>query len=130
MDITRKENLNYDVAVLSLVLNFLGDGKKRGKMLIMCNTILKQDGLLFIVVPISCINNSLYLNHSLFLEIMTGLGFTQFPTVEKKCTAYSTASKLVFYCFKKHSLPNPKRKFVPNNLVGTKSSAIDFSIEV
>ena len=52
----------YDVVVLSLVLNFVGDPRKRGEMLRKAAKLLKNDGLLFLILPLACVKNSRYFN--------------------------------------------------------------------
>lgn len=48
----------YDVICLSLVVNFVGDPKKRGEMLKESTQMLKENGHIFIVLPLPCIENS------------------------------------------------------------------------
>ncbi|KAL6052435.1 25S rRNA (adenine2142-N1)-methyltransferase [Balamuthia mandrillaris] len=85
----------FDVIVLSLVLNFVGDPRRRGEMLCHCANLLKAGtGHLFVVLPLPCLSNSRYLNHGLFLRLMEeGLGFT-FAGNKK-------SNKLAFYIFRK-----------------------------
>ncbi len=65
----------FDALVLSLVLNFVGDPRRRGVMLERCAALLPQGGALFIVIPAACITNSRYMNHVLFVRILHAVGF-------------------------------------------------------
>ncbi len=65
----------FDALVLSLVLNFVGDPRRRGVMLERCAALLSPGGALFIVIPAACITNSRYMNHALFVRILLALGF-------------------------------------------------------
>lgn len=65
----------FDAIVLSLVLNFVGDPRRRGVMLQRCAALLPLGGALFIVIPAACITNSRYMNHALFLRILQAAGF-------------------------------------------------------
>jgi len=108
MPLTAEPQFNF--IVLSLVLNFVGDSLKRGEMLLRCYKMLHLGGLLFITIPISCINHSLYVDHQKFCEIMSEIGFKEFPEEKQECTSYETAAKLAFYIFRKTKRPND----VPN----------------
>jgi 25S rRNA (adenine2142-N1)-methyltransferase len=48
----------YDVIVLSLVMNFVGDASMRGVMIKRCAELLGEGGLLFLVLPEPCLYNS------------------------------------------------------------------------
>lgn len=50
----------FDVAVLSLVINFVGDPRRKGEMLVRCQALVRDGGTLFIVLPLACVNNSRY----------------------------------------------------------------------
>ncbi|KAJ2205232.1 25S rRNA (adenine2142-N1)-methyltransferase [Coemansia sp. RSA 521] len=82
----------FDVVCLSLVVNFIGDPVKRGDMLRQAAQLLVPNGYLFLVLPLSCVTNSRYLNDDHFLAIMTHLGFTQL-------FSHHTA-KLAYYVYK------------------------------
>ncbi|XP_022789637.1 25S rRNA adenine-N(1) methyltransferase-like [Stylophora pistillata] len=88
-----KGNNLYDVVVLSLVINFEGDVHRRGKMLRKCQELIVDQGYLFIVLPLPCLNNSRYLNDDLFVSMMESLGF-------KVCACHKSR-KLSFYMFRK-----------------------------
>lgn len=68
-------HVQYDVVVLSLVINFEGDAGRRGDMLKLCTKIVKKQGFLFIVLPLPCVKNSRFLNKELFLSMTECLGF-------------------------------------------------------
>jgi 25S rRNA (adenine2142-N1)-methyltransferase len=65
----------FDALVLSLVLNFVGDPRRRGAMLQRCAGLLPLGGALFVVIPAACITNSRYMNHAMFVRILQAVGF-------------------------------------------------------
>jgi len=89
---------SFDVIILSLVLNFVGDIRKRGLMLKKCQILLREKdhsnpqdlgGLLFLVLPLACTANSRYLTQELLLEILEALGF--------KLLEHKDSPKLTFF---------------------------------
>lgn len=72
----------FDIVVLSLVINFVGDVRKRGKMLKLCENVVRLNGYLFIVLPSACLNNSRYLNTEIFQEMLNSCGFIIIQTKE------------------------------------------------
>ncbi|KAF2715298.1 hypothetical protein K504DRAFT_457476 [Pleomassaria siparia CBS 279.74] len=97
------DNERFDIISLSLVVNFVPDAVARGEMLKRAARFLKakvdpiasEDAVLpalFLVLPLSCVKNSRYMNDKLLLRIMQNLGFIL--TNEKK------TSKLCYYLFK------------------------------
>ncbi|KAJ2725017.1 25S rRNA (adenine2142-N1)-methyltransferase [Coemansia sp. Benny D115] len=67
----------FDVICLSLVVNFIGDPVRRGDMLKQAARLLAPNGLLFLVLPLSCVNNSRYLDDQQLTKITDYLGFTE-----------------------------------------------------
>ncbi|KAF9504590.1 hypothetical protein BS47DRAFT_660044 [Hydnum rufescens UP504] len=63
----------WDVISLSLVLNFVPQARDRGKMLRLAHTFLRTRGLLFIVLPLPCVQNSRYLDFQRLTEILAAL---------------------------------------------------------
>ncbi|KAH6918785.1 nucleolus protein [Coprinopsis sp. MPI-PUGE-AT-0042] len=106
------ENLGkWDAISLSLVLNFVPDAKDRGKMLRLCWDFLKEDGLLFIALPLPCLSNSRYLDFSHFTFLMHEVGFAQLK--EK----WKATGKMAYYLYRKttqgqnsHLTPEDKRQ--------------------
>ena len=92
-DFLKLDDKEYDVVVLSLVVNFEGDIRKRGDMLRKCPKLVVDQGYLFIVLPLPCLNNSRYLNEEVFVSIMESLGFDV-------CSQYNS-KKLSFFMFRK-----------------------------
>lgn len=94
------ESQPLDVLCLSLVLNFVGSFQARGEMLRRCKRLLKQDGgILFIVLPLPCVSNSRYMNHELFIELLSSLSF--------KLHTHHFSAKLAFYIFEQSTQPVP-----------------------
>jgi len=92
-DSTTNLKQKYDVVVLSLVLNFVGDPRQRGEMLMRCSRIIVEGGYLFLVLPLACITNSRYLDHSLFVRLMKKLRFD--------LHSHKESNKLCFYIFRR-----------------------------
>ncbi|XP_041461963.1 25S rRNA (adenine(2142)-N(1))-methyltransferase-like [Lytechinus variegatus] len=83
----------YDIIVLSLVLNFVSSPSQRGEMLKRCQTLCRQEGHIFIVLPRACLDNSRYLDHALFEQMMESLNFD--------LVAKHDSKKLSFLMFRK-----------------------------
>jgi 25S rRNA (adenine2142-N1)-methyltransferase len=71
------EPLSRQLGVLSLclVLNFVGDPRRAGQMLWKASAHLKPGGLLAVMVPRACIDNSRYCTDSLFQQALETAGF-------------------------------------------------------
>lgn len=80
----------YDVIVLSLVINFVGNPAMRGEMIRRCAELLAEGGLLFLVLPEPCLYNSRYLKFGVFDQMMKSCGLPILPGGWKK------TSKLFF----------------------------------
>jgi 25S rRNA (adenine2142-N1)-methyltransferase len=89
----------FDAIVMSLVLNFQGDPRKRGDMLALaCDPrLLKADrsGMLFIALPSASLDNSRYCDLERFVEVCTNPLFG-LELVEQKHSA-----KLILLAFRK-----------------------------
>eukprot|EP00947_MAST-08B_sp_MAST-8B-sp1_P003878 g3878.t1 len=69
----------YDAIVLSLVVNFVGDPRRRGDMLALAAhpRMLRTGGLLFVALPAAALDNSRYMDTERLGHIMESLGFEQ-----------------------------------------------------
>ncbi|KNC84676.1 hypothetical protein SARC_03110 [Sphaeroforma arctica JP610] len=67
----------FDIVVLSLVLNFVPDPRKRAEMLLLTRELLSASslGIMFLVLPSACVDNSRYLSEELFKDIVEACGF-------------------------------------------------------
>ncbi|KDE03008.1 hypothetical protein MVLG_06476 [Microbotryum lychnidis-dioicae p1A1 Lamole] len=65
----------FDVVALSLVLNFEGSLTRRADMLRRAHLYLKPQGLLFLVLPLPCLTNSRYMNHTRLEAILLTTGW-------------------------------------------------------
>ncbi|WVO15284.1 hypothetical protein L204_102940 [Cryptococcus depauperatus] len=76
----------FDIISCSLVLNFVEDPSKRGRMLQLMHSHLKpgRSSLLFLVLPLPCVSNSRYLTPSLFIKLMEVIGFELVKEQRKK----------------------------------------------
>jgi 25S rRNA (adenine2142-N1)-methyltransferase len=90
-------SFQYDFLVLSLVLNFVPLPEERGEMLRLAASILKRSsGILFIVLPLACVENSRYMKHSRFVKLVQSCGFV---LVEQ-----DHSNKLARYVFRRMSI--------------------------
>ncbi len=87
----------FDALVLSLVLNFVGDPRRRGAMLERCAALLRPGGALFLVLPAACITNSRYMKHALLLRILRVVGF--------ELASHKLTPKLALYAFTRSIAP-------------------------
>lgn len=125
-DFTQQQgNTTYDMIVLSLVLNFVGDPRKRMTMLQQCAKSLPlQSGLLFIVLPLACIENSRYMNHDLFVQILHAVGFD--------CVQHKNSAKLAFFVLqrtkKQHANKEQLRQLGKRQVLRQGASRNNFAI--
>lgn len=67
---------SYDCIVCSMVLNCVTTHQDRGKMLALLYRQLRPGGLCFLTIPRLCLNQSKFMNRTLFEELLTdALGF-------------------------------------------------------
>jgi 25S rRNA (adenine2142-N1)-methyltransferase len=92
-DFVRTCERQFRVVVLSLVVNFVGAPVLKGKMLIDCEDLVELGGLLYIVLPLACLQNSRYLKHTRFVQMLRSLGFV--------LRGHHTSTKLAFYVFER-----------------------------
>jgi 25S rRNA (adenine2142-N1)-methyltransferase len=100
--IPTSESEQFDIISLSLVLNYVPDAAGRGEMLKRLTKFLRPAKehaetlkpsvpLLFLVLPLPCVENSRYVDEPLLLQIMKSLGFMkQFS---------KNTTKLCYYLF-------------------------------
>ncbi|KAF2728946.1 hypothetical protein EJ04DRAFT_476507, partial [Polyplosphaeria fusca] len=81
----------FNILSLSLVLNYVPTPASRGAMLQRTRHFLLPGGLLFLVLPLACVQNSRYLDEEGLVGMMGGLGY---GVVRSK-----VAKKLVYYLF-------------------------------
>lgn len=94
MPVPNSQEELFDVVCLSLVVNFVGDPTQRGEILRRSTHFLVPGtGILYLVLPLPCIQNSRYMDHDLLLEMMASLGYN---TLIK----HHFATKLAYYAFK------------------------------
>ncbi|KAF9110778.1 hypothetical protein BGX27_005889 [Mortierella sp. AM989] len=99
---TQKQKL-FDVVCLSLVVNFVGDPTQRGEILRhSARFLVPGTGILYLVLPLPCIQNSRYLDHELLVDIMSSLGYSTL-------VSHHFAKKLAYYAFKL-DVPSKDRK--------------------
>ncbi|KAF7983059.1 hypothetical protein HWV62_23955 [Athelia sp. TMB] len=85
----------WDVISLSLVVNFVPNPKDRGRMLCMAHTMLRSEGLLFLALPLPCVENSRYLTFPRLREIMAAIGFVEVKQRWKK------GGKMAYWLYQK-----------------------------
>ncbi|AAS52710.1 AER026Cp [Eremothecium gossypii ATCC 10895] len=82
----------FDLISCSLVLNFVPTPLARGEMLLRFRSFLRGPRpLLFIVLPLPCMENSRYMNSEYFCNMMTALGYN--------CLYQRSAKKLIYFLF-------------------------------
>ena len=93
----------FDGIVLSLVLNFQGDPRKRGDMLCLAadSRLLADEGMLFVALPSASLENSRYCDLDRFIEVATNPLFG-LELIEQKISA-----KLVLLAFQKKEQQTP-----------------------
>lgn len=64
----------YDMVCLSLCVNFEGSAPRRGLMMHLAARLLNKGGLLFVVLPRACVENSRYFDEVLFRKIVSATG--------------------------------------------------------
>jgi len=89
----------WDAISLSLVLNFVPDPHDRGKMLVLTHQFLRPSGLLFLVLPLPCVNNSRYLTPSSLAALLSHIGFA--PVRER----WRESGKVAYWLFQKTDPP-------------------------
>ncbi|PWZ03205.1 hypothetical protein BCV70DRAFT_197437 [Testicularia cyperi] len=65
----------FDMVALSLVINFVGDVRKRSEMLLHSHKYLVEEGFLFLVLPLPCLTNSRYMNQTHLRSLIDSIGF-------------------------------------------------------
>ncbi|KAI6151031.1 nucleolus protein [Pisolithus tinctorius] len=85
----------WDILSLSLVINFVPEPRDRGRMLCLAHTFLRESGLLFLVLPLPCVENSRYLTFEHLSSLMTTIGFCE---VEKK---WKQGGKMAYWLYRK-----------------------------
>eukprot|EP00727_Mastigamoeba_balamuthi_P011169 m51a1_g6675 hypothetical protein (265) ;mRNA; r:210064-210906 len=111
----------YDVVVASLVINFEGDPAKRGQMLLRARDLAQEDGgIVIVVLPRACFDNSRYMTHGLFEEMCAKLGLSVVQT--------SSSPKLAFYVLRRVPGGTDAAGEFPKRLIRTGTKRNNFSI--
>ncbi|KAF8939793.1 hypothetical protein BGZ58_008770 [Dissophora ornata] len=93
----------FNVVCLSLVVNFVGDPSQRGEILRhSARFLVPGTGILYLVLPLPCIQNSRYMDHELLVEMMASLGYTTL-------VSHHFAKKLAYYAFKLDTAPQENK---------------------
>jgi 25S rRNA (adenine2142-N1)-methyltransferase len=77
MDAESEHSEKWCIITLSLVVNFVPEPKDRGRMLRMAYKMLSPQGLLFLVLPLPCVQNSRYLTFNHLKALMLAIGFVE-----------------------------------------------------
>ena len=124
VDVAWEGGVGYHVVSLSLVINYVGDPRERGRMLERVRRFLEHpvpDGrevsedmallpALFLVLPLSCVVNSRYLTETRLIEIMEFLGFAQVRVKRSAKLYYS------LWTFTEDYEENPEKVFKKEEL--------------
>lgn len=85
----------WDIISLSLVVNFVPDPRDRGRMLCLAHSMLVTDGLLFLALPLPCVENSRYMTFDKLQSLMNVLGYTE---VQRK---WKKGGKMAYWLYRK-----------------------------
>jgi 25S rRNA (adenine2142-N1)-methyltransferase len=105
------EKSQFDIISLSLVLNYVPDAAARGDMLKQTLKFLRPAPAsdssstfpsLFLVLPVSCVSNSRYMDEARLEAIMLSLGYVKLH--------YKLSNKLAYFLWKATDL-TPKKRF-------------------
>ncbi|EMD38644.1 hypothetical protein CERSUDRAFT_73096 [Gelatoporia subvermispora B] len=91
----------WDIISLSLVMNFVPDAKDRGRMLRLAHSMLCDEGLLFVVLPLPCILNSRYMTPEHFDRLIRTVGFTILQT------RWKAGGKMAYWLLRRTSESSP-----------------------
>ncbi|EJD02126.1 uncharacterized protein FOMMEDRAFT_109308 [Fomitiporia mediterranea MF3/22] len=94
----------WDAISLSLVVNFVPEPRDRGRMLDLAYNMLREDGFLFLVLPLPCVSNSRYLTSEHLAHLMEYIGFTK---VKERWKA--EGGKMAYWLFKKKKFSSEGR---------------------
>nr|CCA17354.1 conserved hypothetical protein [Albugo laibachii Nc14] len=111
---------DFQVVVSSMVLNCVPDPQSRGKMLQLYHQHLKPSGFLFIMIPLTCLNNSKYMTFEYFTSILAATGFRILET--KK------SPKIAFFCAEKVENTFSAKSYLPIKAVCDGRSRNEFAI--
>jgi 25S rRNA (adenine2142-N1)-methyltransferase len=92
----------WDIISLSLVLNFVPDGKDRGRMLVQAYSMIRPGGLCFLALPFPCVNNSRYMTLEYMRELMHAIGFSQ---LEER---WKPGGKMIYWLYEKQPPPETR----------------------
>ncbi|PAV23748.1 D-lactate dehydrogenase cytochrome oxidoreductase [Pyrrhoderma noxium] len=95
----------WDAISLSLVVNFVPEPKNRGKMLRYAHSMLRENGLLFLALPLPCVSNSRYLTFEHLKSLMDHIGF---DTLRER---WKDGGKMAYWLFQKQRNDNTKEMF-------------------
>ncbi|GAV47239.1 hypothetical protein ZYGR_0H00800 [Zygosaccharomyces rouxii] len=84
----KDEGEKFDFVSCSLVLNFVPTPIQRGQMCMRFEHFLRENGYLFVVLPLPCINHSRYMSKNHFTQLMEFLGYSMVKYHESKKLCY------------------------------------------
>lgn len=89
----KDDSERFNLISCSLVVNFVPDESKRGEMLLRLKHFCLPKGLVFLVLPLSCVENSRFMTSELLVTDIMGKGLNFKLLKEHKST------KIVYYLF-------------------------------
>eukprot|EP00301_Raphidiophrys_heterophryoidea_P012745 c1957_g1_i1.p2 GENE.c1957_g1_i1~~c1957_g1_i1.p2 ORF type:complete len:119 (-),score=19.93 c1957_g1_i1:63-419(-) len=92
-----------------MVLNCVPTPTRRGDMLRKAITHLDDGGLLFLMLPRRCVQESRHFDHDALIQAASFLGAELVSTKE--------SPKILFYCFRKQTATPPKPRSIPQQLL-------------
>ena len=112
---------HYNVVVSSMVLNCVPEPTERGRMLKMYRSHLQKEGLLFLMLPLLCLNNSNHISYDSFLHLLVAVGFTI-----RDC---KTSAKVAFFCLQRiETVGNFTDRITASNNKSSRKRRNDFNV--
>uniref|UniRef100_A0AAV1TZD0 Probable methyltransferase BMT2 homolog n=1 Tax=Peronospora matthiolae TaxID=2874970 RepID=A0AAV1TZD0_9STRA len=111
----------FHVVVSSMVLNCVPGAARRGEMLRLYRSHLKEQGLLFLMLPLLCLRHSRFMTYARFLKILEAVGFRVRET--------KNSPKVAFFCLERIETVNEAASF-PQTLLVPGDKRNDFSVTI
>ncbi|KAL3658165.1 hypothetical protein V7S43_016795 [Phytophthora oleae] len=111
----------FQVVVSSMVINCVPGADKRGEMLRLYRDHLKEDGLLFLMLPLLCLRHSQFMTYARFTKILEAVGF--------KVRETKDSPKVAFFCLERIETVDEAATF-PHKLLVSGDKRNDFSVVI
>jgi len=122
MDSEVEHHEKWDIISLSLVVNFVPEPRDRGRMLCMAHEMLSPEGLLFLALPLPCVENSRYLTFQHLTALIGVIGFVEIHERWKK------NGKMAYWLYRKAGKGNQVMKDFQKKIVFRQGNRNNFCI--